>query len=120
LALRHDASSSVNRDASHVAISQFDLPRVKTRSKRQTDLLGGSFERQGTADRATWTIKGRQNAITGSLDQIASVLLDHLPGDLIVTVKHMAPRKIARGDGAACRVDNVSEQDGSQNTFNIG
>lgn len=109
----------MNRNTSHVAIPYLDLPCVKTGAKRQTDLPGCGFERQGTADRATRTIEGRQNAVAGGLDQIASVLLHHVPGDLIVTVKHVAPCKIAGGNGAACGADNVSEKDGGQNAFNV-
>ena len=99
----------MNRNTSHVAIPYLDLPCVKTGAKRQADLPGCGFERQGTADRATWTIEGRQNAVASGLDQITPMLLHHMPGDLIVAVKHMAPRKIARGDGATCRVHNVRE-----------
>jgi hypothetical protein len=42
--LAHNTRGSVNRYASYIAISQFDLSRVKTGSKRQANLFGGSSE----------------------------------------------------------------------------
>src|ERR1700687_6520883 len=110
LGLRHDASRSVNGYTADIAASHFDLACMETGPKRQTNLLGSRSKRQRASNCAAWTIESRKNAIAGSLDQIATMFIDHLLRYLIVTVQQTTPNLIAHHGGAAGRIHNVGKQ----------
>ena len=63
--LGHDARCGMNGNAADVPASDFDFAGMKASAQRQSDLLRGGSERQGTADGAARSIESRQNAVSG-------------------------------------------------------
>jgi hypothetical protein len=55
----------MNGNAADVPASDFDFAGMKASAQRQSDLLRGGSERQGTADGAARSIESRQNAVSG-------------------------------------------------------
>ena len=65
LGLRHNTRCGMNGNAADVPASDFDFAGMKASAQRQSDLLRGGSERQGTADGAARSIESRQNAVSG-------------------------------------------------------
>ena len=119
LRLGHDARSRMHSDAADIPTPDFDFACVKTRANGQADLPCGRSERESASDAAGRPVESGQNAVTGGLDQIPTMLLDHLQRQLIVTIEQFAPGAVAHRGGAARRVDDIREQHRGKNALEV-
>lgn len=117
LRLGHHTSRRVNGDTADIATSDFNFACMQTGPERQTDLVRCCAKRQCASYRAPGAIEGRQDAVAGVLDQIAAMFLDSLFSHLIVSVEQAPPRLIPHLGGASCGINNIREQDGSENAL---
>src|SRR6478752_1457356 len=117
LRLRHDARGGMDGYAPDVMAPDLDFAGMKARAQRQSDLLRGRPERQGTAYGAARSIESRQNAVAGRLDQSPAMPLKQLNCQLIVTIQQSPPCLIAFRSSAPCRIDDVGEQNRGKNAL---
>jgi hypothetical protein len=62
----------------YISASNLNFAGMEARAQRQSNLLGGHSERQGTPDGAARSIESRENAVSGRLDQSPAMPLDQL------------------------------------------
>jgi hypothetical protein len=63
----------VDCDATDIAAPDFDFSGMQTRAQGQANLFGCGRKCQRATYRATGSIEGGENAVTGILDQVAAV-----------------------------------------------
>jgi hypothetical protein len=116
LRLPADASSDVDCESGEVVANDLTLARVEPGPDLDTEIADGIDQRLGAADRAGRPGKHAERAVAHHLDHPTTVSVDMSPQDGLVAVKHAAPAVTALLGRLLGRTDDVSEENGGQET----
>jgi len=120
LGQRLDARGDVDPKPCDVVAPELDLSDVDSRSHLDAQGVSAAADRPGAPNGPGRSVERGQDAIARHLDQPAAVSLDLTLGQGIVPVEHEPPLPVAQLDGAASRVDDVSEQHAGQHPVRLG
>jgi len=104
----------MDRDAVNAGAAVFDLPRVQAGSDLESQRAQSLIECKRAADRASRTVEGRQDAISGGPDETSTVLFQDGSGDHVVAIKDVTPCAITNSRELLSGPNHVGEQNGRQ------
>lgn len=94
-----DPGRDVYGDAADVVAADFDLACVYPGAQPQPDRREVSAELNSEAGGSGGTVEASEHAVTGALDQAASMSRCQAPRGIVVTVEQTPPLRIAEAGG---------------------
>src|SRR5262249_31028891 len=116
---RRHPGTDVDRDASDAVVHQFALARVDPGPDLDPERADAVADGTGAADRARWSVEGREEAVPCRLDFSAPMPFEFPPHDPVVLVEKRVPGTVAQRRGPFGRAYDVGEEHGGEHAVDL-
>ncbi len=111
--------SDVQSDSADLGARHFDLPSMQTSADLDTELVPSFNNIQSTANRASRSIEGGEESITGGINLVASISSELSPNHGVMSLEKLYPSTIAETVSELCRADNVRKKQSREDAVRL-
>jgi hypothetical protein len=111
--------SDVQSDSADLGARHFDLPSMQTSADLDTELVPSFNNIQSTSNRASRSIEGGEESITGGINLAASKSSELSPNHGVMPLEKLYPSTIAQTVSELCRADNVRKKQSREDAVRL-